>query len=644
MCGLTGAWAWNGATREQRRASVTRMTATLAHRGPDDTGVLVDDESGVALGFRRLSIIDLSAAGHQPMESANGRFVLTYNGEIYNHDELRGFLTGVRWRGSSDSEVILEAFAQWGIEPTLRRLIGMFAIALWDRQDRVLTLMRDRMGKKPLYYAHGPHGVMWGSELKSLCANESFDRTLDEQALQLYFRLGYIPSPFSIYRSARKVEPGCYVTCRVGAEPQSRRYWSARDAAHAGVDSPHRLDEREAVEALDELLGDAVSHRMIADVPLGAFLSGGVDSSAVVAMMQTRASRPVRTFSLGFPDAAYDEAPFARAVAEHLGTDHTELYVDPKQTQAVIPDLPSIYDEPFADSSQVPTFLVSRLARQHVTVALSGDGGDEVFGGYNRHMWLERIWQRTGHLPFSARRFVARAIRSLPESAWDRAYATVAPFIGRGRRVALPGDKLHKISRVVESQNPDEAYLQLVSQWPDPRMLLAHPGERVLPIYTRDPKLGVTESVMLLDQLTYLPEDILAKVDRASMAVSLEARVPLLDHRIVEWAWRVPADLRTRNGVSKWLLRQVLYKHVPPALIERPKFGFGVPIGRWLRDELRDWAEHLLSPAALKDSGLLHAAPIRRTWQEHLDGRRDWQHRLWVILMFQAWRERWSRA
>ena len=643
MCGLTGAWAWTGSTYDQSVASVTRMANALAHRGPDDQGVLVENDTGLAFGFRRLSIIDLSPAGHQPMVSSNGRFVITYNGEIYNHRELRAELSGVAWRGASDTEVMLEGFARWGVEDTLRRLVGMFAIALWDRQERLLTLVRDRLGKKPVYYAQSPKGLLWGSELKALCAHEDFDRTLDEAALQVYFQLGYIPAPLSIYRSARKVEPGCYVTCRFGEAPRTHRYWSAKDAAHAGAENPHRMDEREAVTALATLLGDAVSRRMIADVPLGAFLSGGVDSSAVVSIMQAHSSRPVRTFSLGFPEAAYNEAPFANAVAAHLGTEHTELYVHPAQAQAVIPDLPSIYDEPFADSSQIPTLLLSRLARQHVTVALSGDGGDEVFGGYNRHMWLERIWRRTGHLPFAARRFAAQAIRVLPESAWDKAYAMAAPMIGRGRRIALPGDKLHKLSRVVESENPDQAYLQLVSQWPEPRVLLAHGGEQ-LPAYTSDRRLGVTGSVMLLDQLTYLPEDILAKVDRASMAVSLETRVPLLDHRIVEWAWRVPAEMRSRHGVSKWLLRQVLYKHVPAHLIERPKSGFGIPIGRWLRHELRDWAEHLLAPAALASGGLLNPAPIRQVWQEHLDGRRDWQHRLWTVLMFQAWRERWGAA
>jgi asparagine synthase (glutamine-hydrolysing) len=642
MCGLTGVWAWTGSGRDQRVTSVSRMVRSLAHRGPDDEGVLVEDDSGLAFGFRRLSIIDLSAAGHQPMVSANGRFVITYNGEIYNHHELRTELSGVAWRGASDTEVMLEGFARWGVDATLRRLLGMFAIALWDRQERVLTLVRDRLGKKPMYYAQNAKGLLWGSELKALCAHEDFDRTLDERALQLYFRLGYIPAPLSIYQTARKVEPGCYVTCRVGEEPRAHRYWSARDAAHAGMHDPLRMDDQEAVQALTTLLRDAVSRRMVADVPLGAFLSGGVDSSAVVALMQTETSRPVRTFSLGFSEAAYNEAPFAKAVAQHLGTEHTELYVDPAQAQAVIPDLPNIYDEPFADSSQIPTFLVSRLARQHVTVALSGDGGDEVFGGYNRHMWLERIWRRTGHLPFGARRLAARAIRSLPASAWDRAYAAAAPMIGTRRQFALPGDKLHKLSRVLESGNPDEAYLQLVSQWSEPRVLLARGGERVLPTFTSDPGLGVTESVMLLDQLTYLPEDILAKVDRASMAVSLEARVPLLDHRIVEWAWRVPADMRSRDGVSKWLLRQVLYKHVPASLIERPKVGFGIPIGGWLRGELRDWVEHLLAPAALVRGGLLNAAPIREAWQAHLDGRRDEQHRLWTVLMFQAWRERWA--
>jgi asparagine synthase (glutamine-hydrolysing) len=616
------------------------MNATLTHRGPDDSGVALEDE-GVGLGFRRLAIIDVSPAGHQPMVSANGRYVITYNGEIYNHRELRAELDGVNWRGTSDTEVLLEAFARWGIEATLQRLIGMFAIALWDRQERLLTLVRDRLGIKPLYYAVQPGQLLWGSELKAFRALPGFDAALDEDALQLYFRLGYVPAPYSIYRGARKVEPGCYVMCRAGETPQVHRYWNATAAARHGLDDPLRLNDAEAIDALHGLLADAVTRRMVADVPLGAFLSGGVDSSTVVALMQAASSRPVRTFSIGFSEPAYNEAPFATAIATHLGTDHTELYVEPRQAQAVIPDLPAIYDEPFADSSQIPTFLVSKLARQHVIVSLSGDGGDEVFGGYNRHMWLERIWRRTGQVPQGARRVIARALRALSEQAWDTAYAAVAPALG-GRQVALAGDKMHKISRVLESESPDAAYLQLVSQWPEPRLLLARDRAPVLPVYRGDSRLPVTEAVMLLDQLTYLPEDILAKVDRASMAVSLEARVPLLDHRVVEWAWRLPRHQRSRDGISKWLLRQVLYRHVPASLIERPKVGFGIPIGGWLRTELREWAETLLSPSALAEAGWLNPAPIRDTWKAHLDGRRDWQHRLWSVLMFQAWRERWG--
>ncbi|MFN7918088.1 MAG: asparagine synthase (glutamine-hydrolyzing) [Vicinamibacterales bacterium] len=643
MCGLAGLWDRTGRPADVRRATVTRMAGALTHRGPDDWGVL-DEGPGVSLGFRRLSIIDLSPTGHQPMVSADGRFVITFNGEIYNHRELRTELAGTAWRGTSDTEVMLEGFARWGVEPTLRRLVGMFAIALWDRSTGTLTLVRDRLGIKPLYYAWQPDRLLWGSELKALRACEGFDATLDERALQLYFRLGYVPAPHAIYKAARKLEPGCYVTCRADRAPEVHRYWSAAEAAARGADDPLRLDDREATDALHALLGDAVSRRMIADVPLGAFLSGGVDSSAVVALMQQAATRPVKTFSIGFAERTYNEAPFAKAVAAHLGTDHTELYVDPAQAQAVIPGLASMYDEPFADSSQVPTFLVSKLARQQVTVALSGDGGDEVFGGYNRHMWLERIWRGPGRLPRPLRRAASGAIQLLPESGWDRAYGLVAPLLGAGGRVALPGDKLHKVARVLASADADEAYLQLVSQWPDPRRLLRAPGDPVLPAHQRDPRLPVTEAVMLLDQLTYLPEDILAKVDRASMAVSLEARVPLLDHRVVEWAWRLPRHQRHRNGQSKWLLRQVLYRHVPPALIERPKFGFGIPIGDWLRHELRDWAEQLLAPDALASGGVLDPAPIRAVWQAHLDGRRDWQHRLWTVLMFQAWRREWAAA
>ncbi len=642
MCGLTGSWEW-GAPRDRRRAAaIADMTASLRHRGPDDDGVFVDEGAGLAFGFRRLSIIDLSPAGHQPMTSASGRFVITYNGEIYNHRELRAELDDVAWQGASDTEVLLEACARWGVDRTVRRLIGMFAIAVWDREERQLTLVRDRLGIKPLYYAASVDGVAWGSELKALRAGTGFDAPIDDDALQLYFRLGYVPAPHTIYRGVRKLEPGCHVTFRAGAAPQVVRYWSAAEAARAGAADPLALGDREAVEALDSLLGDAVSRRMIADVPLGAFLSGGVDSSSVVALMQAHSSRPVRTFSIGFAEDEYNEAPFAREVARHLGTEHTELYVSPGEARSVIPMLPDIYDEPFADSSQIPTFLVSRLARRDVAVALSGDGGDEVFGGYNRHVWLERLWRRVSSIPLPARRVAAAAIGAVPGGVWDTAYRAASPLIGGGSRIALPADKIRKFARVLGAADPDAAYLQLVSQWPDPRALLTGSRAQVLPAYQRDPALGTTEAVMLLDQLTYLAEDILAKVDRASMAVSLEVRVPLIDHRVVEWAWRLPRHMRHRDGTSKWLLRQVLYRHVPPSLIERPKFGFGVPVGRWLREDLREWAEALLAPQALAAAGCLNVPMIRRTWEEHRDGRRDWQHRLWTVLMFQAWRERWG--
>lgn len=646
MCGVTGFWSPGGGEESAMRAAVARMADTLVHRGPDDSGVWVDGAAGVALGFRRLSIIDLSPTGHQPMCSADGRFVVIFNGEIYNFLELRKELEGLgdRFRGGSDTEVMLSGFVRWGVEETLRRMAGMFALALWDRRERTLVLARDRLGKKPLYYTHGEERFLFGSELKALHADRSFRPQLDRDALALYVRYGYVPSPHSIYRGVSKLPPGHFLTVRAGRPGGSAAFWDVRAVVSEGVRHPLDLSEEEALGTLESLLSDAVAKRMIADVPLGALLSGGIDSSLVVAMMQAKSSRPVRTFTIGFQIPEFNEADKARAVAEHLGTDHTELYVTAEQARAVIPKLPDLYDEPFADPSQIPTFLVCALARQSVTVSLSGDGGDELFGGYTRYLWAESIWRAMRSIPAPLRALASSLIRLVRPALWDDVYGRLEILVPRSRRQNQPGDKLHKLAALLSADDPDELYLRLVSLWKQPAKIVV--GSREPPTVLRDPaNRGLvpdfTHRMMYGDLLSYLPDDILTKVDRASMGVSLEARCPLLDHRLVEWAWRLPLSWKRRQGEGKWLLRQLLYRYVPRPLVERPKTGFGIPIGVWLRGPLRDWAEDLLDESRLRSEATFDPAPIRRAWAEHLSGRRDEQYRLWVILMFQAWRSRW---
>lgn len=607
----------------------------------------MDAACGVALGFRRLAILDLSPTGHQPMHSTDGHLVMVFNGEIYNNLELRNTLeeAGVRFRGTSDTETILEACSAWGVEVTIPKLWGMFAIALWDRRERVLILARDRIGKKPLYYGFSGDAFLFGSELKALRAYPGFAGEVDRDALLLYLRFGYVPAPYSIYKGIAKLPPGTLATVKPGEAPRIQPYWQARQVVERGLAERLELSETEAEGELDALLRDAVRRRMIADVPLGALLSGGLDSSTVVALMQTQSSRPVKTFTIGFFESAYNEAEAAKAVASHLGTDHTELYVTPEQAQAVIPRLPHLYDEPFADSSQIPTFLVCELARRHVTVSLSGDGGDELFAGYNRYLWAENVWRRLRHVPVAGRAAAATILGRVPPPMWDRLYALVEPLVPARARLRLPGDKLHKLAQWLTVHGPDELYRLVVSQWPLPELLAVagHEPETVL----SDGDLAriipnFTERMMFLDLVTYLPDDILVKVDRASMGVSLETRNPLLDHRVVEWAWRLPLSFKKRGGSSKWLLRRVLYRYVPAALIERPKMGFGVPIDSWLRGPLREWAEELLDEARLRREGYLRPEPIRKAWRDHLSGHQNEQHRLWTILMFQAWKEAWA--
>jgi asparagine synthase (glutamine-hydrolysing) len=648
MCGLAGYVDFPGSVGTQDSVVLLeRMASALAHRGPDDAGVWI--EGPVALAHRRLSILDLSPAGHQPMHSADGRYVLIFNGEIYNHFDLRTQLASAgavpAWRGHSDTETMLAAINAWGIEEALRRFVGMFAFALWDREELHLMLARDRIGEKPLYYGWQGKTFIFGSELKALAVHPAWAPEIDREALTLFMRYGYVPEPWSIYRGICKLPAGCWLELghneTAGRMPDPRIYWSAQSR----VEEASRSRITESAVALIELerrLGRAISRQCIADVPLGAFLSGGVDSSIVVALMRAQSNRPVRTFTIGFHEAGYNEAEHAEAVARHLGTDHTELYVTAEEARAVIPRLPELYDEPFADSSQIPTHLVARMARQHVTVALSGDGGDELFGGYKRYVWGREIWHLIGLLPVSLRSAAARVLAHVSPQRWDSLLCAMGPLLPRRMRVNQPGDRLHKFAALLDAASSDALYRRLLSQQQNPAAVVIGGSE---PITWADGQLheanrsDFTERMMFHDFVGYLAGDILTKVDRAAMGVSLETRIPFLDHEVVEFAWRVPPSMKIRDGQGKWLLRQLLYKYVPKELIERPKQGFGIPLDRWLRGPLRQWAEFLLDADRLRREAYLDPAPIRKKWEEHLSGRRNWQYLLWNVLMFQAWLE-----
>jgi asparagine synthase (glutamine-hydrolysing) len=640
LCGLAGLWGADLRVDDLQRAA-ERMAVALRHRGPDDSAVWIDEGAALALSHRRLSIIDLSTAGRQPMTSRSGRSVIVYNGEVYNFRDLRSELQtcGASFRGGSDTEVVLEACEHWGVEVTARRLVGMFAFAIWDVERRELKLVRDRLGIKPLYWGRIGNGIAFASELRSLRRHPAWDAPIDRNALALYLRRNCIPAPHTIFQGIHKLEPGCVLTATDGQAARIERFWSLE----AVVDRARRerlddISDEEGLALVDDALRRAVGDRMVADVPLGAFLSGGIDSSSVVALMQTQSDRPVRTFSLGFPDPDHDEAPSARRVAEHLRTDHTEFYVTAAEALAVIPDMPRVFDEPFGDSSQVPTYLVSRLAREQVTVAMSGDGGDEVFAGYNRHRIARSSLGRLFDLPLPARRALRSALLAVPTDTWSWLVER-GPRRFRGRRVA---DNIHKLAGVLEAGGWGELHQLLASHWQDPSRIVLGGHEPPSPF--TDPPVGglltdPMERMVFLDTITYLPDDILTKVDRASMSVSLEARVPLLDHRLLELVWRLPPRFRIRDGETKWALRQILYQHVPKPLLDRPKHGFGIPIGPWLRGPLRDWAEGLLEPSRLAGEGYLNPDPIRALWDDHLAGRGAWQFHLWDVLMFQAWLE-----
>jgi asparagine synthase (glutamine-hydrolysing) len=639
MCGIAGFWNHEGLSTEAT-ACLDRLSGALLHRGPDGASTWTCAESGIALAHRRLSIVDLSPLGRQPMVSHDERSVLTFNGEIYNYRELRAELEagGARFRGNSDTEVFLEGIARWGLRGALDRAAGMFAFAVWDRRERRLHLVRDRFGEKPLYYAKLGRAFAFASELKALKTLPGWHGTIDRGALTLFMRYNCVPAPYTIYENVWKVLPGAVLTVAPGGEWHSDPYWSLARVVSEGRSFPLSGTDAELTDLLDARLRTSIREQMVADVPLGALLSGGIDSTTVTAVMQAQQSAPVRTFSIGFAEAGYDEAPHARAIADHLGTAHTELYVTAAEAREVVPLLPRIYDEPFADSSQIPTFLVSRMARQHVTVALSGDGADEMLGGYNRYFLGSRIWGHLRPWPRAARAFAARRIRQVPPGGWGIVLGSAQELLPSRLRVPHVGDRMHKLADVLEVSTASEMYRSLVSHWREPSTIVLGGHEPPLPTETPDAVSGsFVEHMMYTDTRRYLPDDILVKVDRAAMAVSLESRAPFLDHRVAELAWRLPLSVKVRRNEGKWILKQVAYRYVPPKLLDRPKMGFGVPIDEWLRGPLRQWADDLLSPSRLASQGYFAPAPIAEKWREHVTGARNWQYLLWDVLMFESW-------
>ncbi|NTU72777.1 asparagine synthase (glutamine-hydrolyzing) [Candidatus Roizmanbacteria bacterium] len=648
MCGLTG--YWSPKTLLEPSSIIESMTQTLFHRGPDAGSTWFDVSAGIAFGHRRLAVLELSENGAQPMHSACRQYVLIFNGEIYNHLSLRAELSKqgivLQWRGHSDTETLLACFSAWGVKHTLQRCVGMFAFALWDKKERSITIARDRFGEKPLYYGWVGSGCeqtfVFSSELKALRAHPCFNNPVNRGALSLYLMHCVVPAPHSIYENIFKLLPGAILTLSyddfaeraVHTEP----YWKLTDVVHQGMVDPVRC-EKDALSLLDSTLRESVALQAEADVPLGAFLSGGVDSSTIVAMMQVQSDRPVQTFTVGFDEAGFDESPHALAVAKHLGTDHHEIRVTSKDARDVIPLLPRLYDEPFSDSSQIPTYLVCKAARQNVTVVLSGDAGDELFGGYNRYFWAGSIWNKIAWVPPAMRQVFGQMIQQLPIETWDQIGNKMPGMHG----IARLGDKAHKLAyRMKTVKSLDDLYKSLVTEWPANFDLVKGNKPLASQLDNQDLVSGLSDAehrMMLWDSLTYLPDDILTKVDRAAMGVSLETRVPFLDHRVAELAWRLPLNMKIRDGVGKWALRQVLYNYVPRELIERPKAGFSIPVGQWLRGPLRDWAEALLDAKRLEKEGYLNPAPIREIWLQHLSGRYDWTVRLWSVLMFQAWLE-----
>ncbi len=639
MCGIVGYWDKQGA----RLDIVEKMANRMKHRGPDGFGAWIDKSKTLVLAHRRLAIIDLSEAGYQPMVSPCKRFILTFNGEIYNHLELRKELEtkggNFNWQGSSDTETLLAALRHWGLEKTLKKLNGMFAFAMWDNIEKKLYIARDRMGEKPLYYGRNGGTFLFGSELKSFKTHPKWRSEINRDALTLYMRLNYIPSPFSIYKGINKLPPAHFVVIKNGGDTISKPkcYWNLKEIAEKGS-ANLKQNAEQSIDELNTLLSSSVKAQMQADVPLGVLLSGGYDSTLVAALMQTQSNKPIKTFTIGFHEKSYNEAVHAKAIAKHLGTEHTELYINPKEALSVIPKLATIWDEPFADSSQIPTLLVSELARKYVTVSLTGDGGDELFCGYNRYTEGYQLWNKLHLLPSPIRNFLAASISMLPSNLLESSQKILPKRIQVSRLI----DRLPKLADVIRYGDEDSYYLNLISNWKNPEEIVIN-GKEPLAFFKNlknDFKLpGLQEKMMYLDSTSYLPDDILTKVDRASMAVSLESRVPILDHRVVEFAWKLPMSMKYKDGNSKWALREVLYRYVPRELMERPKMGFSIPIDEWLRGPLQKWAEELLSEKKLREDGFFDPVPIRKMWQEHLSGKGRWHNNLWNVLMFQEWLE-----
>ena len=655
MCGIAGFLGGRYSTLEEASTTARRMATAIASRGPDDDGVWIDAKVGVALAHRRLAIIDLSHAGHQPMHSTSGRSVIVFNGEIYNHLNVRHQLenrypNNLSWRGHSDTETLLVAIECWGLEKALGAVTGMFAFVFWDRKERTLYLARDRIGEKPLYYGWQNGVFLFGSQLKALSMHPAFEGDIDRDALTLFLRHTYIPSPWSIYKGVRKLPAGTYLKitmdsmqgCNGSELPEPLRYWSLPDIVGAGQARSFEGTSEEAVDTLHKLLLHAVRHQMVADVPLGAFLSGGIDSATVVALMQAQSGRPVQTFTIGFDELGYNEAEYAKAVARHLGTDHTELYASARVALDVIPRLPEIYDEPFADSSQIPTFLVAEMSRRYVTVALSGDGGDELFGGYGHYLWMPQLWRWLSNMPTPLCRVGAHIIEAIFLHGSDWLLDRIVRRPTMRNEYLRAKSKARKLALLIKCRAQEDLYCRYISGWQDPAEIVRGaskphtvPTEDVL--WHRPDALEFANRLMMIDTLIYLPDDILVKVDRAAMGVSLETRAPFLNHHIAEFIWRLPQSFKIRDGQGKWILRQVLHKYVPKELIERPKMGFNTPIGSWLRGPLKDWAEALLDQTRLKTEGFFDPQPIRQKWNAHLNEHERWDQHLWSILMFQAW-------
>jgi len=646
VCGIAGFFGENKNCRINRQNTIVDMISAIKHRGPDDEGFWHEAEFNVCLGHRRLSIVDLSSQGHQPMASCSNRYVIVFNGEIYNHLFLRESLKkssiDITWRGHSDTETLLACIDTWGLEKTIKKCSGMFAIALFDKKDNSIYLVRDRMGEKPLYYGIQNGVFLFGSELKALKKHPAFQGEIDRNSLALQLKYNYIPTPYSIYKGIKKLTPGTILKvdasskyANIEAIGSPMAFWSLKEVATNAQSNIYTGNAIEAVNDLDKLLSQSVKGQMEADVPLGAFLSGGIDSSLIVSLMQSQSSSPVETFSIGFEEEGYNEAVYAKQIAQHLGTKHTELYVSAQDAMNVIPKLSSLYDEPFSDSSQIPTYLVSAMTKESVTVSLSGDAGDELFGGYNRYLWTRKIWNKVKYMPSSVRNFIAWGMTSVSPMVWNKILRQIVSM-------PLPGDKIHKLASLLPAKSAEDFYFHLISHWHDVDNVVIGAECSVAPVVSSSTRLdlgSIEQNMMYLDSISYLPDDILTKVDRAAMGVSLETRIPFLDHHVVEFAYQLPLSMKIQNGESKWILKQVLDKYIPRELMERPKMGFGVPIDSWLRGPLRDWAESLLDESRLKQEGFFHAEPIRKKWNEHLSGSRNWQHHLWDVLMFQSWLE-----